>query len=258
MAYPGDTAPNEPSAAPTARPVAVSTVGLSKRYGTRLAVDRMDLTVYQGDVYGLLGPNGANKTTIIGMLLGLVFPSAGRCSVGGHDVATQRVAALRQVGAMIEAPAFYPFLTGQDNLRVLGGLRGPLDRERIESVLQLVRLQGRARDRYRTYSLGMKQRLAIVLALLHSPSLLILDEPTNGLDPHGVVEIRELIGRLAGQGQTIILCSHLLHEVEHVCNRVAIIQEGRLVEQGELPTLMGRGGLEALFLELTEDRSWDE
>lgn len=200
MAYPGSTPPNVPSAALNERPVAVSTAGLSKRYGARLAVDRVDLTVYQGDVYGLLGPNGVGKTTIIAMLLGLVFPSAGRCSIGGHDVATQRVAALRQVGAMIEAPAFYPFLSGRDNLRVFGELRGPLDRERIESLLQLVRLQGRARDRYRTYSLGMKQRLAIGLALLHNPPVLILDGPTNGLDPRGVVEIRALIGRLAAQG----------------------------------------------------------
>jgi len=243
---------DRPSAARAASPVVVSTTGLSKRFKGRVAVDNVDLTVYRGDVYGLLGPNGAGKTTFIALLLGLVTPNAGHRAMCGHDVATQPAEALRCAGAMIEAPAFYPYLSGRDNLRVLGGVRGPVSDERLDEVLRTVGLDGRARDRYRAYSLGMKQRLAVGLALLHDPQVLLLDEPTNGLDPRGVVEIRALIGRLAARGTTIILCTHLLHEVEQVCNRVAILRAGRVVMEGDVATLIGQGDLETRFLELTE------
>ncbi len=235
-----------------ARTIAVSTRGLSKQFKRRWAVDKVDLTVYQGDVYGLLGPNGAGKTTLIAMLLGLVFPTAGQRSIYGCDVATHRLPALRHVGAMIEDPAFYPYLSGWDNVRLLGGLRGAVSPQRIAEVLRTVGLDQRARDPYRTYSLGMKQRLAIGLALLHDPRILLLDEPTNGLDPQGIADIRSVIGHLATLGKTIILCTHLLHEVELVCNRVAIMRSGRLVTEGNLDTLDVAHDFESTFLSLTK------
>ncbi len=239
-------------APPATRAGAITTTGLTKRYGARVALDGVDLTVYRGDVFGLLGPNGTGKSTLLGLLLGLLTPTAGRRAIAGYDLATQPARALRQVGATIEAPAFYPYLSAWDNLRVLGGLRGPLPRERIADALRAVDLADRAHDRYHTYSLGMKQRLAIALALLHDPEILLLDEPTNGLDPRGIVDIRELIERLAARGKTVVLCSHLLSEVEQVCTRVAILRAGRVVAQGPMAEIAGRGDLEATFLELTE------
>lgn len=219
---------------------AIETSGLSKRYGERLAVDDLSLRVGRGEVFGLLGPNGAGKTTTIAMLLGLVRPSAGRAAVLGHDVLTARAAALGRVGAMIEAPAFYPYLSGYDNLRVLA-LAGGIPEGRIAAALEAVELTGRARDRARVYSQGMKQRLAIAAALLPDPELIILDEPTNGLDPAGTAEIRALIRELAAGGRTIVLCSHILHEVEQVCGRVAILKAGRLIAEGRVDELLRRG-----------------
>ncbi len=218
---------------------AISTEQLTKRYGTRTVVDALNLEVAQGEVFGLLGPNGAGKTTTIAMLLGLVQPTAGRASVLGHDVWTTPAAALRRVGAMIEAPAFYPYLSGRINLRILAQAGG-VDPKRIDPLLETVDLTARADDRVRTYSQGMKQRLAIAAALLPDPALVILDEPTNGLDPAGTVEVRNLIRTLAADGRTILLCSHMLHEVEQLCARVAILKAGRLIRMGGVAELLRR------------------
>ncbi|WP_322815479.1 ABC transporter ATP-binding protein [Chloroflexus sp.] len=219
---------------------AIETIELTKRYGKRLAVDRLNLTVGKGEVFGFLGPNGAGKTTTIAMLLGLVRPTKGQAIVLGHDVQREPAEALRRVGAMIEAPAFYPYLSGADNLRVLARAGG-IPAERVDQVLTTVELSDRARDKVATYSQGMKQRLAIAAALLPNPELIMLDEPTNGLDPAGTVEIRNLIRELAAGGRTILLCSHLLYEVEQLCSRVAILKEGKLIASGDVATLLRRG-----------------
>jgi ABC-2 type transport system ATP-binding protein len=218
---------------------AIETEALTKRYGDRTAVDGLSLRVERGEVFGLLGPNGAGKTTTIAMLLGLVRPTAGRAAVLGHDVGAAPAAALAGVGAMIEAPAFYPYLSGADNLRVLA-LAGGLSAGRVAAALEAVELSERARDKVRVYSQGMKQRLAIAAALLPDPELIILDEPTNGLDPAGTAEIRALIRALAAGGRTIVLCSHILHEVEQVCGRVAILKAGRLIAAGRVDELLRR------------------
>ncbi len=220
--------------------IVIQTEALTKRYGKLVAVDQLCLRISRGEVFGLLGPNGAGKTTTIAMLLGLVRPSAGRAVVLGHDIQAAPAAALRRVGAMIESPAFYPYLSGYDNLRVLARAGG-LPTTRIAPVLELVELTARARDRVRVYSQGMRQRLAIAAALLPDPELIILDEPTNGLDPAGTAEIRALIRALAAGGRTIVLCSHILHEVEQLCGRVAILKAGRLVAEGAVAALLQRG-----------------
>lgn len=221
--------------------IALRVAGLAKRYGRRVAVDGLDLEVRRGEVFGFLGPNGAGKTTTISMILGLIAPDAGRVEILGHDLTAGDTAGLRQVGAIVEAPAFYPYLSALDNLRVLAGLRGGVPASRYAEVLALVGLQGRERDRFGTFSLGMKQRLGLAGALLHQPALLILDEPSNGLDPAGMAEMRTLILRLARAGQTIILCSHLLPEVQQLCDRVLILAGGRIVAQGEVATLLSQG-----------------
>ncbi len=216
---------------------AVQTEHLTKQFKQRIAVDAVSLEVHRGEIFGFLGPNGAGKTTTIAMLLGLIRPTRGRAIVLGHDIQQEPGAALRRVGAMIEAPAFYPYLSGWNNLRVLTRAAGLPD-TRIDAVLEIVELQARAHDRFRTYSQGMKQRLAIAATLLAEPELIILDEPTNGLDPAGTVELRSLIRTLAEQGQTIFLCSHQLHEVEQVCRRVAILKQGRVLAQGSVAELL--------------------
>ena len=226
---------------------AIQTEGLTKRFGGRVAVDRLDLEVRPGQVFGFLGPNGAGKTTTIGMLLGLIRPTEGRALVLGHDVQREPELALADVGAMVEAPAFYPYLSGRDNLRVLARAGG-LPMMRADAALDTVELSDRARDRFHAYSQGMRQRLGIAAALLHEPRLIILDEPTNGLDPAGQLEIRELIRTLAASGRTIFLSSHLLHEVEQLCDEVAILKAGRVVARGTVAELLrGRdwvGGVE--------------
>lgn len=219
---------------------AIQTKRLSKRFKQRAAVDDLSLTVQRGEIFGFLGPNGSGKTTTIAMLLGLVRPTSGRALVLGHDMQQQPGPALRRVGAMIEAPAFFPYLSGAHNLRVLARADG-LPAERVPAALAAVELEDRAGDAFRTYSQGMKQRLGIAAALLAEPELIILDEPTNGLDPAGMVEVRGLIRSLAAGGRTIFLSSHLLHEVEHVCQRVAILKEGRLLAQGPVDDLLRRG-----------------
>ena len=212
---------------------------LTKKYRRRVVVDGLSLTVERGDIFGFLGQNGAGKSTTIRMALGLVRPTSGRVSVLGHDMARQPRRALQRVGAIIEAPAFYENFSGRENLRMLAAMSGGADRKRIEEVLDIVGLRPRADDPVRVYSHGMRQRLGIAQALLPNPEFIILDEPTDGLDPQGLAETRTLIKRLREElGLTIMLSSHLLHEVEQICNRVAIIDEGRLLFQGPVDDLV--------------------
>ena len=218
----------------------VQTHGLTKHYGPILAVDRLDLTVRRGEVYGFLGPNGAGKTTTLRMLLGLILPSAGTATVAGAAPGTPQ--SLVKVGAIVETPAFYPYLSGYDNLRVLATYCG-VPEKRIGAALDQVELTPRARSRFSTYSMGMKQRLGIAAALIKEPELLILDEPTNGLDPQGMADVRNLIVAL-GQGErTVLVSSHLLGEVEQMCTRIGVIQKGKLVAEGTIDELRGAATL---------------
>lgn len=217
------------------------TEGLWKQYGRITAVADMDLQVFEGEVFSFLGPNGSGKSTTVGMILGLVRPTRGRAIAFGSDMAKHPWPALRNIGAVIETPAFYPYLSGYDNLRALAMMLGGISNARIDEVLELVGLRERGRDPYKTYSLGMKQRLGIGSTLLGNPQLIILDEPTNGLDPAGTREVRELIPQLAREGHSVFLCSHLLHEVQAVSDRVAIVKKGRMVAQGTVAELLGRG-----------------
>lgn len=227
----------------TAAETVLRATGLTKRYGKRRVVEGLDLEVRRGDVFGFLGPNGAGKSTTIRMLTGLVRPDAGNVELFGHDLRSQHNQALSRVGAVVEAPSLYQHLSGDRNLELLASLSGGASVGRRQEVLRLVGLAGRERDRVRTYSHGMKQRLALAQALLPSPELIILDEPTNGLDPGGMVEVRELVRRLATQeGITIFLSSHLLNEIEQVCNRVAVIDRGRVLVQGEVRELLQARG----------------
>src|SRR5438270_5527732 len=216
--------------------VALRTEGLTKRYGGRAAVDRLSIDVPAGSVCGFVGPNGAGKTTSIRMLLGLVRPTSGTAEVLGQSIGGP-AAYLARVGAMIETPAFYPTLSGRRNLQVLARLTG-IDDHRVEAVLEQVGLLDRAGELYRAYSLGMKQRLGLAGALLGAPQLLILDEPTNGLDPPGIREVRGLLRRLADTGTTVFVSSHLLDELQHVCDHLVVINGGRLVFQGSVEALL--------------------
>ncbi|MCB9560507.1 MAG: ABC transporter ATP-binding protein [Kofleriaceae bacterium] len=223
----------------TRQTLVLTTRGLTKRYGRRLAVDDLTLSVARGDVYGFLGPNGAGKTTTMRMLVGLVHPSAGEVRVLGEPVSPRRRGPLRRVGAIIESPSFYGYLSGRDNLRMLASLTGPCPPSRIDAVLDRVELRDRADDPARIYSHGMKQRLAIAAALLPGPELILLDEPTNGLDPMGIRDMRALVRSLAhDDGLTVFLSSHLLGEVEQVCNRAAIVSAGRARWEGEVAALL--------------------
>jgi ABC-2 type transport system ATP-binding protein len=214
---------------------------LTKRYGERiLAVDHLTMRVRRGEVYGFLGPNGAGKTTTLRMLLGLIRPSSGDALVLG--AAPGAPEGLARLGALVETPAFYPFLSGKDNLRVLAR-HGGIPERRIGAVLAEVALTARAGDRFETYSLGMKQRLGVAAALLKDPELLILDEPTNGMDAAGMADMRLFIRGLGESGRTVLLCSHLMGEVEQVCDRVGVIRGGSLVGEGTLDELRGRAGL---------------
>jgi ABC-2 type transport system ATP-binding protein len=216
--------------------------GLVKRYRAFTAVDGLDLTVRRGDVYGFLGPNGAGKSTTIRMLLGLIRPTEGTVRLLGRDRASHGVRALDGVAGFVDQPAFYPYLSARDNLRLLARLDGTADPP-IDRVLETVEMTRRAGDRVGTFSTGMRQRLAIAAALLREPELLILDEPTTGLDPVGVREVRDLIRQLAATGITIFLSSHLLSEVEQLCNRVAIVARGTVVAEGDLTELAEADGL---------------
>jgi ABC-2 type transport system ATP-binding protein len=198
-----------------------------------LAVDSLDLEILEGEVLGFLGPNGSGKSTTVGMILGLIEPTSGVIERPGLS--------LRQIGAIIEFPAFYPFLSGRDNLRALALATGGVGRERVEGLLEMVGLSDAAGRKVQTYSLGMKQRLGLASTLLCDPKLVILDEPTNGLDPAGQEEVRALIPRLAQEGRSILLASHLLHEVEQICDRVAILSKGKLIASGGVSDLVQRG-----------------
>ena len=236
---------------PDAADVVLRTTGLSKRYGRLAAVQDVNLEVHRGRVYGFLGPNGAGKTTTIGIILGLLAPTDGRVELFGLDTRTRLSEALRRTGAILEGQAYYPLLSARDNLRVWSALPEGVPAKRIDEVLDLVGLLGRSGDRVRTYSQGMKQRLLLAAALLHDPELLILDEPTNGLDPAGMREFRDLIKELAKAGKTVFVSSHLLGEVEQMCDDVGIVKAGRLLTQGSVATLVR--GSEKLVLRVTDN-----
>jgi len=216
--------------------------GLVKRFGTVTALAGLDLEVFPGEVYGLLGPNGAGKSTLIGAVLGLVRPNSGSIEVFGMDARHHRSEVLRRTGAIIESPAFYPYLGGRDNLRVVARTIGDVPAGRIDEMLELVGLEGRGKDKAKTYSTGMKQRLGLASVLLADPELVILDEPTSGLDPAGAREFRNLIRSVAkDQGNTVFVSSHLLTEVEQMCDRVGIVKLGETVAEGRLEDLLRRG-----------------
>ncbi|NMN96939.1 ABC transporter ATP-binding protein [Antrihabitans stalactiti] len=214
----------------------VSTDKLTKRYGEHTAVDAVSMTVDRGEIYGFLGPNGAGKTTTLRMLVGLITPTSGAATVLGHRPGDPE--ATTRTGVLIEGPGFFPYLSGRDNLRVMARYRGLTDRH-VDEALGRVRLTDRGGDKFRTYSLGMKQRLGVGAALLGEPDLLILDEPTNGLDPAGMAEMRELIVELADSGHTVVLSSHMLSEVQEICHRVGVISGGKLLVESTVTELRG-------------------
>ena len=230
----------------------VETEGLTKRFGGRVAVDGVDLRVPRGSAFGYLGPNGAGKTTLIRMLLGLTRPTSGSMRLLGRPVPDERAEALARVGAIVEEPRFHPFLTGRENLEIVAAARDAHAFARIEGALERVGLAARADERVKKYSLGMRQRLGIARALLSDPELLILDEPTNGLDPAGILELRGLVRRLVGEGRTVVLSSHLLDEVEKICDAVAIVDEGRVVWQGPID-LIRSGGRRTLYVAVDDE-----
>jgi ABC-2 type transport system ATP-binding protein len=225
-------------AASSGTEVILRTVGLTKHFGAITAVDGLDLEVRRGEVLGFLGPNGAGKTTTVGMILGLIAPTSGRVEYTGVP--------LQSIGAIIEWPAFYPYLSGRDNLHAMALAAGGVPPAQIDALLEYVGLADRPKSPYRTYSTGMKQRLGIASTLLGDPALVILDEPTNGLDPAGQREVRDLIPQLAREGRSVLLASHLLHEIQQVCDRVAILRRGELLHAGTVSELLRRGG----FLEI--------
>jgi ABC-2 type transport system ATP-binding protein len=221
---------------------ALRAIGLSKAYGKRLAVDRLDLQVDRGELFGFLGPNGAGKTTTIRMALGLIAPTNGSIEILGLEVRRNRSKVLPRVGALVESPALYGYLSGRNNLRAFGDLLGGVPEKRIDEVLEIVSLTGRDKDKVKTYSMGMKQRLGLGVALLNNPDLLILDEPANGLDPAGIVEMRDLLRSLAADGKTVFVSSHVLSEVQQICNRVAIINHGKLIRLAPVHELLDSPG----------------
>ena len=219
--------------------VILQTHGLTKRFGRRTAVDNLSLHVERGDIYGFLGPNGAGKSTTLRMLLGLIRPTAGKVEFPSHGLRWDYLQARSRIGAIIETPAFYENFSARRNLQLLASLSGGVLSKRVEEVLDIVGLKERARDPVKVFSYGMRQRLGIAQALLPAPQLIILDEPTNGLDPQGIQQTRHLIRRLRDELKlTVLLSSHLLVEVEQLCNRVGIIHEGRLLYEGEPAALV--------------------
>jgi ABC-2 type transport system ATP-binding protein len=230
--------------------------GLRKEYrrvrgGRTVAVAGLDLSVPEGGVFGFLGPNGAGKTTTIRCLLGLVAASSGRLRVLGADVPHDLPSVIGRVGSIVETPTLFPRFSGRRNLEILGRIQGVGPRS-VAEVLETVGLADRGDDRVRTYSLGMKQRLGIGAALLKDPAMLILDEPANGLDPAGIVEVRELVRRLGSEGRTVFISSHILSEIQHTADRVAILARGRLVKEGPVREVLARGGAEGLVVRVDD------
>src|SRR5437868_4318034 len=220
----------------------VETHSLTKRYGSGvLAVDSVDMSVRRGEVYGFLGPNGAGKTTTLRMLLGLIRPTSGTATVAGH--APGSPAGLKRIGALIESPGFYPYLSGRENLRVVADMAS-VNQKRVDEVLDIVELASRAGRKFGTYSTGMKQRLGVAAALLKDPELVILDEPTSGLDPQAMAEMRKLIKDIGQGRRTVLLSSHLLGEVEQICDRVGVISNGHLVTESTVQELLGEEGVQ--------------
>ena len=230
----------------------VETSALTKRFGDRVAVDSLDLRVPRGSAFGYLGPNGAGKTTLIRMLLGLTDATSGTMHLLGRTVPADRSAALARVGAIVEEPRFHGHLTGRENLTMIAAAREPEAHERIDGALARVGLSQRADERVKSYSLGMRQRLGVARSLLADPELLILDEPTNGLDPAGMREFREMIRGFVAEGRTVLLSSHLLDEVEKICDAVAIVDRGRVVVQGPIADL-ARGGAETILIATSDE-----
>src|SRR5712692_8992763 len=246
------TAPGVANTSSPSGEVVLRTRNLSKHYGNRLAVNNLNLEVRRGEIFGFLGPNGAGKTTTIRMALGLIAPTSGSVEILGHDIATHRANVLPRVGALVETPGLRPYLSGRDNLRAVASVLGGVPKARIDAVLELVGLSARQKDRVRTYSLGMKQRLGVAMALLQDPDVLILDEPANGLDPAGIVEMRDLMHRLSAESKTVFISSHLLPEVQQICTRVAIINLGKLVTEATIEELTSRHGEFAVTLDRAE------
>jgi len=230
----------------------VETSGLTKRFGDRIAVDDVDLRVPHGSAFGYLGPNGAGKTTLIRMLLGLTSVTSGTMRLLGRPVPAERAAALARVGAIVEEPRFHSHLTGRENLTVIAAAREPEAHARIDGELARTGLSQRADERVKRYSLGMRQRLGVARSLLADPELLILDEPTNGLDPAGIREFRNMIRGFVAEGRTVLLSSHLLDEVEKICDAVAIVDRGRVVMQGPIAEL-ARGGEETILIATSDE-----
>ena len=233
-------------------PHAIETSGLTKRFGERLAVEDVDLRVPRGSAFGYLGPNGAGKTTLIRMLLGLTDASSGTMSLLGRPLPEERRLALARVGAIVEEPRFHGYLTGRENLTIVAAAREREAHGRIDGALARVGLAERADDKVKRYSQGMRQRLGVARALLADPELLILDEPTNGLDPAGIHEFRAMIRGFVAEGRTVLLSSHLLAEVERICDQVAIVDRGRVVTQGTIAEL-AHGGEQAILVATSDD-----
>jgi ABC-2 type transport system ATP-binding protein len=218
--------------------IVLQTHQLRKEYGSVTAVNQIDLTVRRGELYGFLGPNGAGKTTTIGMALGLVAPSSGRVEIFGETVTPHQTRPLRRVGSLVGAPSLLPYLSGKENLRLLARLSDDMHNGRVDEVIERVGMTESAGRKVQGYSTGMKQRIGLAAALLHRPDLIILDEPTNGLDPKGMREVRQLLRDLAAGGVTIFLSSHLLYEVEQICDRVSVLSRGQIVAEGSVSDLL--------------------
>ena len=233
--------------------IVLRTNNLTKQYGKRIAVKNLNLEVRRGEIMGFLGPNGAGKTTTIRMALGLIAPTTGSVEILGQEVATHGSRILPRVGALVETPALYLYMSGRNNLRAVASVLGGVPASRIDAVLDLVGMRARQKDRVRTYSLGMKQRLGVAIALLQDPDLLILDEPANGLDPAGIVEMRDLMHRLTAEGKTVFISSHLLTEVQQICTRVSIINLGELVKVSTIEDLISGHGEFVVTLERAQE-----